>query len=655
MTQKFTVLFLFFLIFDFSFGQSVEELQGKIDNASGLEKVQYQLQLANKIIDVDAKEAVTLAKNALQHSEGNKTLEGAANALAAEASVNLKSYEDAIKYGSAAAKIYKSADKNNYAMSESVIAEAYEALGDDKEAILHYQIAYDSYKTIGKHKNSGYSASTLGMIYNKKSDNKKGIEWYGKAAKEFELSGKEKDEVQCLKTVGALYSNYGDYGNAKKHLTIALDKANSYGLSNLSKEIQSSLDVVNQNELSTENTTAFQEEKNKETENIISEIKMQNAKSLAEIEMMSEEVQLAELKVKAAQDEAALSVLQKEIAEDKAKLAESEAAAAKLIASEAKALEEKILAEKDAETAKTRILWIALASLGLIAALILIGFLNKKKSNMILTAKNVEILKQKDEISAQSVNIKESIDYATRIQKALLPSPKNFMKILPGSFVFLKPKDSVSGDFFWFHKAGNEVITVAADCTGHGVPGAFMSIIFSTILDKVVVDEKIYQPDQILESISAILTSKLLERSVKEEEFKDGMDVSIVRINTVTKKMEYSGARNSIYIVRDNELSEIKGSRRSVGVLANTAKVPFALNHQDLQTNDSVFMFSDGFADQKGGEKGKKFYYQPFKDLLVEMSKVDENIPSILNAKFENWKGKNEQFDDVLVVGIRIS
>jgi len=309
----------------------------------------------------------------------------------------------------------------------------------------------------------------------------------------------------------------------------------------------------------------------------------------------------------------------------------------------------------DAESAKARILWIVVGALALMAGLIFIGFLNKRKSNTVLTAKNAEIIKQKDEISAQSGSIQESIYYATRIQKALLPSRKNYISLLPGSFVFLKPKDSVSGDFFWHHKSGNEIITVAADCTGHGVPGAFMSIIFSTILDKVVVDEGVLRPDQILESVSAVLTSKLLERNVKEEEFKDGMDVAVVRINTLTKKMDYAGARNSIYIVRDKELKEIKGTRRSVGLIAHTAKIPFALEQYDLQPNDLVYLFTDGFADQKGGEKGKKFYYQPFKDLLLELSHSSENVPPLLEKEFEKWKGNNEQFDDVLVVGIRIS
>jgi serine phosphatase RsbU (regulator of sigma subunit) len=637
------------------YAQTIQDLEESINNSVGLEKVQYQLQLANKIVDSDPKEALTLSKEGLQNSDGNTALEGAGNAIAAEASVTLKSYDDAIKYGKAAAEIYKSSDKNNYAMSESVIAEAFEAKGKTSDAISHYTLAYDVYKEIGKNKNAGFNASSIGMMHNKKGNTKKAVEWYGKAANEFQLSAREKDEVQCLKTVGALYSNYGDYENAKIALTNAKQQANSYGLTALANDIQSSIDLVSNNESSAGQTTAFEDDKNLEKENIISEIKMQNAKSLAEIEMMSEEMQLAELKVKAAQDEATLSFLQKEAAEDKAKLAESEADAAKLVASEAKALEEKILAEKDAESAKARNLWIALAALAIVAILIFIGFLNKKKTNISLTAKNVEILRQKDEITAQSVNINESIDYATRIQKALLPSPKNFATLFPGSFVFLRPKDSVSGDFFWYHKVGNETITVAADCTGHGVPGAFMSIIFSTILDKVVVDEKIFQPDQILESISAILTSKLLERNVKEEEFKDGMDVAVVRINTATRKMEYAGARNAIYVVRDGDLTEIKGSRRSVEVIANTAKIPFALKHYDLQVDDRIFMFSDGFADQKGGEKGKKFYYQPFKDLLLEMSSATSDVPQQLNTKYENWKGKNEQFDDVLVVGIKIS
>ncbi len=266
------------LLISSSYSQSISELQDKIASSSGLEKVQYQLQLSNKIVDSDSKQAFDLALEALKNTGGNTNLEGAANALAAQASVNLKSYDEAISFGKVASSIYKTSDKNNYAMSESVVAEALEGKGKNTEAVGHYETAFSTYKSIGKNKNAGFNASSIGAIYNSKKDTKKAIEWYGKAAVEFEKAGREKDEVQCLKTVGALYSNYGDFSKAKSSMEAALAKADKYGLSSIAEDIQKSLDMVLSNELSAESKTDFQEDKNKETENFISEIKMQNAK-----------------------------------------------------------------------------------------------------------------------------------------------------------------------------------------------------------------------------------------------------------------------------------------------------------------------------------------------------------------------------------------
>lgn len=640
-----------------SFSQSEEELKQKIKDAQGLQKAQYEIQLSNKIVTSNPSEAFEYAKSALDNASGNTTILGAANALMAQSSVKLKNYTNAVKYGLDAAKIYETLDQNNYAMSVSVVAEGYLGLNKSNDAITYYEKSYNAYLALSKPKNAGFQASSIGMIYNNSKDLKKAISWYEKAAQQFGTSGNQKDEVQSLQTIGAIYSNYGDFKKAKETLEKAIQLAQKYGLSDKVAEIKSIIEQVVSNESAEKNSTSkFKDEQIKEQEAYISKFENQQSKTLAQIESMSEEMQLVELKIKAAQDEVSLAMLQKNAALDKAKLAEIEAESAMLLAKSAQNEKDKLHAEKDAEMAKTQILWVAVASIGLIAILILIGLVRKRKSNQLLIAKNEEINLQKNELTVQANNIQESIDYATRIQKAMLPSPSEFMSLMPGSFVFLRPKDSVSGDFFWYHKMGSQLVIVAADCTGHGVPGAFMSIIFSNLLDKVVIDEKVTHPNQILESICGILTSKLMERNLKYENFKDGMDVSVVNINTANKSLMFSGARNGIYIVRGGNLSEIKGTRRSVGVLNERVKLSFENHDMSLEKDDFIYLFSDGFADQKGGEKGKKFYYQPFKDLIISLSDSNGNqIPEKLNAKYEQWKGNQKQFDDVLVVGVKIT
>jgi serine phosphatase RsbU (regulator of sigma subunit) len=635
-------------------GQTNDELKALIESSSGQQKSQYLIQLANNLKKSSPQEAFDYAVEGLDLADGNSSLEGAGNAIAGQTALNLKKYDNAISYSKTASDIYKGTDDKNYAVSIAVVADAYFAKGDYKNAATYDELGTKAYEKIGNNKSAGFCAVGVAEAYNKQKNLKKSIEWYESAANLFAKANDGANEVQCLSTVGALYSNYGDYGNANIAFTNALDVAKKYGLSGQQAQIEKNLELVAENKENSENTTAFEEEKNQETEEYIHSMEMTQAKSLAEIEQLSEEVQLAELKIKAKQDEANILSLQN-------KQLELEKEQAVMEADLANANAEKANAEKEAEAAKSQLLWIALAGLAVVVVLIFIGFVLKNNSNKKLQAKNKEILAKSDEISSQrdeilkqSKNIEQSIDYATKIQQALLPSSNVFKEVVPSSFVFLKPKDNVSGDFFWFHEVEDGYIAAAADCTGHGVPGAFMSIIFSNLLDKVVVDEGMRDPSQVLESICARLTAKMKERKITEKEFKDGMDVSIIHVNK-NNELTYSGARNPIYVVQNGELKEFKGTRRSVGMMDERFKTPFESHKVQINASDKVFLFSDGFPDQKGGPRGKKFYYQPFKDLLAGIS--SESISGAndqLNQVYNDWRGKHEQFDDVLVVGIEV-
>ncbi|MCB9195795.1 MAG: SpoIIE family protein phosphatase [Flavobacteriales bacterium] len=639
----------------FSIAQSNDELKELIKSSDGQQKAQYLIQLANNLKNDSPSESFGFAVDGLKYSDGNKSLEGAGNAIASQTALSLKKYDDAVAYGKKASEIFKSSDQKNYAVSVSTVADAYAAKGDWNNAITYDELGYNTYLALGKNKNAAYSAAGVAQAYQSKKDIKNGIKWFELAAEYF---GKENDpanESQCLQSAGALYANYGDFENAKKLLVSALDIAKKYGLSNQGS-IQKNLDVVSQNETISGNQTDYESQKEKETNDYIQSMEVNQAKSLAEIEMLSEEVQLAELKIKAKQDEANLLILQNQKLTWEAEQALMQKDLATAEADKAVAIADKAEAEKAAEMAKSQNLYIIIIGMSLIVIMILFGFILKNNSNKKLQSKNEEISLQRDEILKQSKNIQHSIDYATKIQQALLPSYTLFKEVVNDSFVFLKPKDNVSGDFFWFHKTNKGYIAAAADCTGHGVPGAFMSIIFSNLLDKAVIEDGIHSPEKILESICIMLTNKLADRKISGKEFKDGMDVAIIAVNNGNEVL-YSGARNSIYIAKsDNDLLELKGTKRSVGVNNDKLDKPFELHKQILQKGDKIFMFSDGFPDQKGGEKGKKFYYQPFKELLHDISqKSIHGAASDLDKVYEKWRGKNEQYDDVLVVGIEVS
>ncbi len=263
-----------------------------------------------------------------------------------------------------------------------------------------------------------------------------------------------------------------------------------------------------------------------------------------------------------------------------------------------------------------------------------------------------ELNLQKEEISRQRKELTESIKYASYIQSALLPDMSYIQTIIPDHFIFFKPKDIVSGDFYWFSRKKSELIVAVADCTGHGVPGAFMSILGISFLKEII--DKAYYPSTggILNQLREYVM-KALNQTGEENEQKDGIDMTLCRINTEEHKLEFSGAFNPLYIIQNDELVVIQGDKMPIGIAAYEEK-SFKTNVVDLKENDCIYLFSDGFADQFGGSFGKKFKYQPFRDLLMKIHNYPmEKQEEELTKAFYEWKGDLPQLDDVLVIGFR--
>ncbi|MCK4664097.1 MAG: SpoIIE family protein phosphatase [Bacteroidales bacterium] len=270
---------------------------------------------------------------------------------------------------------------------------------------------------------------------------------------------------------------------------------------------------------------------------------------------------------------------------------------------------------------------------------------DKQRLEKIIQERTREIRKQKKEIT-------DSIHYASRIQESIIPSDEIISGILNDYFILYKPKDIVSGDFYWIGKHSNKVIIIAADCTGHGVPGAFMSMLGTAFLNEIINKENKTSPDEILNILRNNVV-KALKQEGEESKSKDGMDVAILTLDTGTNKLEYAGANNPFYLIRNKELIETKANKMPVAIYLKME--PFTKHEIELQTGDSLYIFSDGFADQFGGPKGRKFMYKPFKKLLIEMQgKPMCEQKEILDKTFEDWKNDNEQIDDVLVIGVSI-
>ncbi len=270
----------------------------------------------------------------------------------------------------------------------------------------------------------------------------------------------------------------------------------------------------------------------------------------------------------------------------------------------------------------------------------------------IINERTAEVVKQKEVIELKNKDITDSINYAKRIQEAILPTRENFKSLFPESFILFKPKDIVSGDFYWLSEKNGKAYIAAADCTGHGVPGAFTSMIGNALLNEIVNDKLIAEPGQILDALREGII-KALKQSGKEGESKDGMDISLCAFNLKTNELQYAGAYNPLFLIRKNELSEVKADKFPIGISDNQKHFT---NHKiDLQKGDTIYIFSDGYADQFGGPGGKKYMRKRLKDLLLGFQQLSmQEQWSSMDKSLIDWQGGAEQVDDILVIGIRI-
>jgi len=279
-----------------------------------------------------------------------------------------------------------------------------------------------------------------------------------------------------------------------------------------------------------------------------------------------------------------------------------------------------------------------------------------RKSNFELKEKELiaeQIALQKEELTLKNKSITDSIIYAKRIQEALMPSMNLFSRLLPDSFLLHKAKDIVSGDFYWVNEKNNKTFLAIVDCTGHGVPGAFMSIIGFELLRKITDDQGIENADQILNDLNKGIALTFGKDS-SNIRLKDGMDIAMCVLDKDKKELEFAGAFRPMYFVRDNKIEEIRGDRFSVGLLDNSEEIQITKTTIKLKKNDVFYFFSDGYADQFGGPESKKYKYRRFRHLLLTIHKLPlDQQKAILEKSFDEWKGNLEQVDDILIVGLR--
>lgn len=367
--------------------------------------------------------------------------------------------------------------------------------------------------------------------------------------------------------------------------------------------------------------------------------------SRQEKEIANQRAMIAEQQQEVSEQKAVLEKQQEEISEREAVIAERD--------DQIRANEERIAIQLEAIQKQKLVIIAAIVALVLLLGLayfIFINYRNKKKANILLEDKNRKITAQRDQIAYQKKHITDSIHYAQKIQRAILPSLELFSDEIE-HFVLYKPRDIVSGDFYWVDKVDGKLIIIAADCTGHGVPGAFMSMLGVSLLNEIILNRNITTPDEILNNLRSMVIESLNQREARTE-VKDGMDMTVCVVDFDNDKLHFAGANNPLYHIRKGELTQYKADKMPVAI--HERMDTFTPVEVDLQKGDTFYTFSDGYVDQFGGPRQKKFLAKNFRNVLMDVQELDMIEQGIkLDQVFEEFRADVEQVDDVVVIGVR--
>lgn len=542
---------------------------------------------------------------------------------------NLKNLPEALKFITKSMELKEieyAADSTSFDIIKS-LAQSYNNVGSIYGAMAQIDTANITYheksleylfkslfmkKKLGKkvsiattYNNIGEAYSLLGKFNEAEMNFHLAYEYFNQAQDTFGL-------ILNQSSLGLMYNKMGDYFKAKRHYTNALNMA-------LSKDAKDDLLNIYLGLAESNIQLNRHEEAN---DLLLKRIKLRDELYTESLSLQAQEI---DAKYQTEQKEKEIELLNKE-----------------------KQLKN-IQLQKNKQL--TYVFAAGILLLSLLTFFIYKSYKNKQKINELLEQKNKEISHQKKEIT-------DSINYAKKIQQAILPPDWLLNELMPENFVYYVPKDIVSGDFYWIDhlKIGNEekVLFAAVDCTGHGVPGALMSVIGLNLLNQAVHEKKLWKPSEILSYLDWGV-NQTLRQSEAGNVVKDGMDLALVCIDFKKREVQYAGAYNSLYYIHKGELHEIKADKSPIGINTDGIVDEYTNHIIQLDKGDCIYLFSDGYADQFGGPQGKKFKYKQLKELFLQCYHLPmQQQYNMIHQTFEKWKGSFDQVDDVIVSGIRI-
>ena len=564
-----------------------------------------------------------------------------------------------------------------------------------QNAIRYYEASIKLNRQLGNMNGIAMISNNIGMIYNDMEQYQKALPYLEETLKLRRTRKEKQSIVHSLINISVVLNNLNRYKKSAKYLEEALVLARSL---NDAEQMRLCYGMLSETYVKAGNSRkakqyfdlyrSFHELVQKKKEDVL---KSQTEKATLEARLLAAEKRNQELELLA--KERMIADNQKMIREKEDKITEYYETNQQLLENASKKelvinllkrnaeIKEKDVqlkeskikeyeAEEEARKLRTRIytgfLITGLAVLAFVFTLIYLRFREKQRTNLQLSEQNQKISAQKTQILAQKTNIekalkeitsqnqdiKASINYARRIQSALLDDSNKLQQYLPKSFIFFKPKDVVSGDFYWFAEVGDKVLLAAVDCTGHGVPGAFMSALGVSAL-RLIVSQGITSPDIILDMLNKEIVTALHQ---KESKVNDGMDIALVCIDKTRKELSFAGAHNPLVYIQNEKLHTIKGGKFSIGGFnSNLGIKKFQKHVVDLSVPTQIYIFSDGYQDQFGGERGRKFMAKRFRKLL-NLIQVEPNQQqsTLLDKTLNTWMGDLKQIDDILIIGAKL-